>query len=519
MWRPPLFLIAVAVLLVACGGGSGSGTRNAPAGGATAGPGAAAATTAAPRGELRVALGIHFPGTLDATKDGFTLTFLGAAETLMRLNRDQKVEPWLAQGLTQVDPTTWRVTLRRNATFWDGSPVTAEEVAASLRRSWETQPAANIFIPKETQLTVVDAATLEFKTPRPVGGFPNALAAFQFVIAKPGANGSTMTGPYRPVKFETDKELVLEAYTGHWGGPPPVARITVRLLPDANARVLALQAGDVDMLFGLPPEIVKGLPADIERAVIPSTRIHYVIFNHTRPLFAERAVREAFALGVDRAALNRIALDNLGAVAANLFPPNAGIEVVPAQSTDVNRARQVLEEAGWRMGPDGVRVKDGRRLSFTLYSYPGRAELTPMAVVIQSQLKPLGFDIQLQQVQNITATLNSPDWDAAMYSINSVPTGDPLYLFTVTLSKSGGTNPGGYSSPALEAVIDQLRTEVDATRRQALARQAQEIVKADVPNAYLVGAPLVYAYKKGKVAGFTPHPNDLYFIDPAITVK
>lgn len=517
-------LLILAALLVACGGASRTETAGTGALGAGGGIGtvsaAAAGAARQPRGELRLAFGIHMPGTLDATKDGFQLVFVGVGETLVRINRQLKPEPWLAESVAQVDPTTWRVKLRSQAKFHDGTPVTAEEVAASFRRSWETQPTANTFIPNDTQLQIIDPLTLEFRTARPVGGFLNSLAAFQFVVHKPGTGGaSIMTGPYRPVRFETDNLLELEAFREHWGGPPPIARISIRLVPDANARALALQSGDVDMVFGLPPETVKGLPADIERAVVPSTRVHLVLLNTTRPPFNEPRVREATALAVDRAALNRAVLDGLGAVVTNAFPPSAPFEIVPAQDTDAARARQLLDEAGWRVGPDGVRVKDGKRLAFTLYSYPGRAELTPMAVVIQSQLKALGYDIQVQQVQDITKQLRGGDFDASMYSINTLPTGDPLYLLGYSLSRSGGLNYGGYSNPQMEAVVEQLRFELDPNRRAQLAKQAQEIIKADVPNVYLVAAPLVFAYKKGKVKGFIPNPNDLYFIDSSISVE
>jgi peptide/nickel transport system substrate-binding protein len=276
------------------------------------------------------------------------------------------------------------------------------------------------------------------------------------------------------------------------------------------------------MVFLLPPETAKGLPSDFERAIIPSTRIHTVIFNHARLPFSDRAVREAFALGVDRAALNRVTLEGMGAPAVNLFPQNVGIDVVPAQATDVERARRLLDEAGWRIGSDGVRVKDGKRLSFTLFSYPGRAELTPMAVQIQSQLKPLGFDIDVKQLPYATLDaqhFKTGDWDASMLSYGTLPTGDPLYFFNQFLISGGPSNMGKYANSQLDAIVDQMRTETDPTRRTALVRQAQEIVKADVPMAYLVAAPVVYVYKKDKVQGFIPHPNDLYFIDSSIATR
>jgi peptide/nickel transport system substrate-binding protein len=335
----------------------------------------------------------------------------------------------------------------------------------------------------------------------------------------PGADASILTGPYRPTKLTVDTELLLEAFREHWAGPPPIARIQFRWVPDANARVLALQAGDVDMITGLPAEQVKHLPNDIERIVVPSTRVQYVMLNHDRPPFNDRAVREAFSLGIDRNVLNAIGFDDQGVVMTSIFRPGVGQEVVAAQATDINRAKSVLDAAGWVAGSDGVRVKDGRRLAIMLLSYPQRADLTPMATSIQSQLRPLGFDVQTQQVQDSAKALQGGDWDASMYSVNLLPAGDPLYAFNQTLVAGGDWNFGKYASPQMQATVERMRGETDPARRQALSREAQELIKADTPNAYLVASPLIYAYRKGKVRNFTPHPSDLYLIDNKISVQ
>lgn len=526
MRRFTLLLFSAVLLAAACGSDSkdssskSSATTASGSAAATSAAGGTAAAVTQPKGELKLGFGIHMPGTLDATKSGFELTFVGAAEQLYRLDRDQKAQPWLAESIKQIDPATYQVALRKNAKFWDGTPVTAQDVIASFQRAWETQPASAGFIPKDTELTAIDATTVQFKAKQPLGAFTNSLSTYQFTIHKPGQNGqSILTGPYKAVELKVDQQLTLEAFTDYWGGVPPIAKITIKAVPDPNARALALQSGEVDMIFNLPPQLVSSLPGDFEKIVIPSTRQHLVLLNPTKGVFSDKALREATAYAIDRAALNKVALDGLGAVATNIFPPNPAVEIVPAQSTDVNKARQLLDDAGWKAGGDGVRVKDGKRLAFTLYSYPGRAELTPMAVAIQGQLKPLGYDIQIQQVPDISAQLKDGNFDATMYSLGTLPTGDPFYIFNLTLSKSGSANPGGYSNPRADALLDQLRVETDGAKRAELSKQLQEINKADVPGIYLVGAPLGFFYKKGKVQGFTPNPNDLYFIDRSFSVK
>jgi peptide/nickel transport system substrate-binding protein len=235
-------------------------------------------------------MGVDFlPANLDPTKS-FNLGRLGIGESLSRLTPDLKIEPYLAKEVRSVDPATWRVTLRPNATFHDGSPVTAAAVAASFRRVCENNAAANGLISKDTQITVVDPTTLEFKTPRPEGAFPNNLAAFQFIVHKAAGDSFVMTGPYKPVRLNPDESLQLEAFAGYWAGPPPIARIDVKLIRDTNTRVLALQSGDIDLLVGLPMEMVDTLSGDFERVVTPGLRMQYMILNHTKPVFADHAV-------------------------------------------------------------------------------------------------------------------------------------------------------------------------------------------------------------------------------------
>ncbi|MHB8645542.1 MAG: ABC transporter substrate-binding protein, partial [Thermomicrobiales bacterium] len=160
----------------------------------------------------------------------------------------------------------------------------------------------------------------------------------------------------------------------------------------------------------------------------------------------------------------------------------------------------------------------GTRLSAKLISYPARGEITPMAVAIQGQLKPVGFDIQVQEVQDSTGARKSGTFDLTMNSMNTLVTGDPVYLFAAMLLKGGRANYGSYSNPQLETLVAQMRAEPDPAKRGALSKQAQEILRTDVPVVYLAVAPIITAAKKGKVIGYAPNPNNQYFIDNTFSV-
>jgi len=520
-------LAAVATgLLAACGAPAPAAapatsptqaSASAAAAASAAAPAAAAARPAKSSGELKLAIDGEFPATLDATKNAYQLVRLGLAETLTRLTPQMKLVPWLAKDVSNVDASTWRVALRPNARFWDGSPVTAQDVQTAFQANWAAYPAANGLLSKDTQIKVVDPTTLEFKTPEPIGNFVNVISAQFFAIHK---NGTTMTGPYRPTNISVGQELNAEAFPDHWDGPPPLAKLTVRLVTDANARVLALRSGDIDLVYGVPPQAVKSLAGpDFTVSTVSSGREDYLVVNHRRPPFNDKTVREATALAVDRAALLTIGLAGQGAVATGMFPPDQGVQNVDMQATDTTRAKQVLDDAGWTPGADGIRAKAGQRLSFQLLSAPARTEWTPMAVAIQAQLQALGYEVQIEQVKNIGDQLaQSQDFDAAMYSANMLVTGDPLYIFNQTLATGGPANYGGYTNPQLEATLTSMRGEADTAKRQMLAVQAQQIIKADVPNVYILVVPFIAANNK-KVTGYTLHPNDLYIVDSSISIS
>jgi len=476
-------------------------------------------TTAAAKGELRLALGFDFPAKIDAVKDTH-LTPYGMLETLMRQNAKNQLEPWLAQSLTNVNPTTWRLVLR-DAKFWDGSPVTADDVVASFRKNWEAFVDLKGLISTDTKFTVIDPRTLDMTTPQPSAIFPYALALSSTAISKtaPDGTSSLMTGPYRATKLVVDNQLDLEPFKDHWSGIPAIARITMKYVADSNARILALQAGDVDMLYNFPAEAIKTFGPDVEATATPSGREALINLNVGRAPFNDRNVREALALGIDRDVLNQVGLDGRGVPVTQMFPAVSGYDNVPLQGTDVARAKQLLDDAGWKPGGDGVRAKGSDRLSFTIISYPGRADLTPYAVAMQSQLKPLGFDIKVMEVQDIGAATKNAMFDAAMKSNNTLPTGNPLYEYNRLLIKGGGDNAGNYTNPQLEDLVTQMRTELDPAKARDLSLKVQGIVKQDVPVVFLTVTPITVAMRKGKVKGYMPNPNDSYLIDGAISVS
>src|ERR1700738_2584462 len=152
---------------------------------------------AQPGTELHVAEN-QFPTSLDADVGfaGYSLISYGVAEALMRITPDMRVAPWLAASLDQIDELTWRAAIRPGVTFWDGTPVDAAAVKASLERSLDKQPGAASLLPVGTTLAA-EGQILTISLPTPVGSLPNNLAAYSLTIKKLDADGGAIyTGPF-----------------------------------------------------------------------------------------------------------------------------------------------------------------------------------------------------------------------------------------------------------------------------------------------------------------------------------
>jgi len=142
-----------------------------------------------PLHELRVVMGGSKDDVLiadapltNARRSAIGLTTWGIGETLTRVSGDGTVVPWLAESVRNVDPLTWRVVVRHDARFCDGTPVSAAAVAASFAQNLEQQPDVAVLIDPATRPRVIDDSTLEFTTPRPCGNFAHALAHPQLIV-------------------------------------------------------------------------------------------------------------------------------------------------------------------------------------------------------------------------------------------------------------------------------------------------------------------------------------------------
>jgi peptide/nickel transport system substrate-binding protein len=477
--------------------------------------------------ELRIATGgakddLWISNTpLGASNRAIGATLWGIGETLTRVSATGNLIPWLAESVRNIDPLTWHVGLRPAARFWDNTPVTAEEVTASIAETRTAQRDPDLLLGSDTRVRALDGTTVEFRTTEPVGHLPNALAHPQLTIHK--RSGSLMTGPYRAVEFEDDRQLTLEPFVDHWAGRPPLDRISVSVQPDLEARMHMLQSGQVDAIYGFPPESVDQLSrfgANFEVTSVPTVRLVFIQLNCARPPFDDRDLREATALAIDRGALVRDVLGDHGAVATSFVPTYMSPDEQPIQCSDPRRAEQQLDAIGWLRGPAGVRVKNGTRLAFNLLTPTGPVlAVTPLARGVARQLSRLGYDVtvQAEELPEFHRQIHAGGFSASMAASIALLTGDPWFLMRVRMASDGRANPGSYANPEFDRELENMRHTIDAAARQASWRRLQAILKVDAPRVLLVFLPNIVVASAGRLQGLTRDPNNEYFIDGRMT--
>jgi peptide/nickel transport system substrate-binding protein len=467
----------------------------------------------------------------DPVRGGFNAVQFGLAETLMRLDTDLQPQSWLATSVQPASATTWEVVLREGVTFQDGAPMDAQAVKASLERAVKLSTVAKTLLGLEAVI-VRGPLTLSIVTETPTPHLPGLLtepstaivnAAAAEALGEAFADKPVTTAMFRVERYELDRELVAVRYDGYWAGPAKTERLEVNVLPDASARFLALQSGQLDVAVDIQPESVRQIDGGDELRAVAAAPVAtiFAYLNQARAPFDDVRVRQALALAVpSRDAVLQTVLRGQGQPAAGIFPPAVlSCPVEQPYRPDPQAARRLLTEAGYRDSDgDGVVERDGRplELELELLSYPQRPALTPTAEILQSALAAVGVKVQIRVVEQIDDALGTDSWDAAMYFNNLAATGDPYGSLSRFFGTGGDANAGQYSDPAVDSAIDRLRGLTDRQQRRDLACQTERKLARDVAVLPLAHPNYVYGVDEG-VSGFdTAHPYFLYFITDQI---
>lgn len=529
-------LVVLLALIVACGGppaSSDTGATEASAPPATGATEASAPPTAAPSAaqasvasemadtqELIVgAWADEFTQELNKPRLGMYPLNASICEPLVKLTHDFQLEPGLATEWEYRGDNTYRFKLRPDVTFHDGSPLTAEAVKYTLDYSVKMKTQYSFL--DETSTTVIDDMTVDVRPAQPNLRVLQQLVHPTYAIIAPNSDPTVepvCTGPFRFVEYVKEDHLTVERNDDYWGEKPPLQKITFRFLPDDNTRALALQSGEVDAIFNVNRGLVDGLKSTpgIKIVTAPPGAVFMLYMTSQGPepytKMSDPKLRRAVALAIDRQSLAEKVLEGYGEVVDTVNPPTVLGEyasLVEGIPYDPEEAARLLDEAGWEMGPDNVRVKDGERLTLITLPHPTRVDAT-LAQYIQAQLAAVGIEAKLEQLENAAYTerLNSGQFDLDIEMPNQNDA-NPAFLVALRwYSKSSVKSaPFVASGPEYDALIDKALTTADHAEVQKTAAEAMHLLLDEqVIAAPLAGVYRIYAMKE-QVEGFEPHPS------------
>jgi peptide/nickel transport system substrate-binding protein len=478
--------------LAACGPGAPPAADSRPA--STAAPGATGAPSA-----RRFKIGNSFAlGNLSPHDNGFWLTSYGVGQSLYRVTPEDKLVPWIATAIEPTGQDGYTIRLHPRARFHNGKQIDGRAVQAALQRHLDAG-VRDIPSLKGATWEFPDPQTIRLKTAEPDPWLPNSLALGYLPIfdadeVPEKADPATLigkgfySGPFR-VTAHTPQQLTLDAVPDAWDGAPRVAGVDVRFVTDPQARLAALRTGEIDMVLYVPADavpLIKQTPG-MQFKATPSAGRVWVLFNYARPPLDEVAVRQAVSLAIDRKQIAEQVLNGAYVNADSMYPATVPWNVPGLLKTDQAAARKLLDDAGWRPGADGIRIKDGRRLGFEWLHYPQQPDSKPMSEAVQAQLKQIGIEIRLRQVDDITAAFRSQDYDAGVTFNSNQQAGNPMTVLNSYFRSDSPRNWGNWKYPELDALIRRLNVEFDADRRDDLLKQVQELFRREVPITFIVG--------------------------------
>lgn len=427
---------------------------------------------------------------------------IGTPPISLGLKNDELL-PWGAKSI-QVSPDgrEIRLTFDPGRLFHNGLPITADAVKRSIERYREISPYAFDWDP--VQEIVVDGDTLVLKLPEASPGLMVVLASVFAAPVEVGAaremgdaafhRAAVGDGPFIVEEWVDGSHITLVRNDKYFDflpfvdnrGPFHLSRVTVRFVPEGFTRVSELRAGRVHLITGVPSELVQTLRND------PRIRVHDFLVPNVRHLqmhterfpFDDKRVRLAVAYAVNRDELARALNDTIvpvfGLVSPAMISHDAATEAELAQTfaTDAERAKQLLQEAGWVPGPDGLLTKDGRRLSFILSLSGDIIADTTAATVLQAQFRQVGMEVELRQYDTrfLRSLIEAKDYDMVLRNWTWL---DPGGVWPANLRSDGRFTQ--WSHPDVDALIDAAIPVPDPGERARLWGAVSRRVWQDVP--------------------------------------
>lgn len=484
---------ALALTLTACAGGAAGGAAPAES-----------ATTPVAGGNLTFAISVDSQ-CIDPQQVGNNDAIAIARQTVASLTTQDpetgEILPWLAESWeVNDDATSFVFTLREGATYADGTAIDAASVKTNFEAIQALGAKATLgssYLSGLESIEVPDARTVEIDFSAPSAQFLQATSTFTLGLLAPATAQVSQadrclgdyigSGPFSVKSYAPNEKAVLERREGYDWAPPTASHtgdayldtITYVVIPESGNRTGSLQSGQIDATTGIAATDEPLFAGDdfwtLNRA---NPGVVFTLFaNQSTPILAEKAVRQAIQKGIDR---EQITTSLLGPDDKPALSPLSSSTPYYTDLSDVlvfdpDAAKELLDENGWKPGDDGIREKDGERLSFLVTYWQSPKEVLEL---VQQQLREIGVDLQLKfaAIADVQAAQAAGDYD---FSYGNLTRADPDVLRTVFSSQGTNNSTKRTTVDPIDELLSQQASLTDKAERQKVVDEAAKLLITD----------------------------------------
>lgn len=469
--------------------------------------------------------------------DGVQLSLF---DGLVRINPEGEFIPSLAAevptiengGLSE-DGLNWRLKLRDDVTWHDGTPFTAEDVKFTLDlvvdpnfRSWRTT-GHNLV----RDIEVVSPTEIKWRMEEPFAPYMSILVETMMVpkhILEPLEDRNEApfnqapigTGPFKWGSRRAGDNLELVANPDYFGEGPFVERLIFKYIPDLTILYTQFKSGDIDVIsnqYITPDNYAEAQTlAGKQVSVVPSSTVESVFLNNEKPQFQDKAVREAIYAALDKQTIIDALYYGLPSPTESYLPQQSYFynPDLPKHEYSVEKANTLLDDAGWSRGSDGIREKDGVRLAFSNSTTSGNHLREQAQQFIQQSLGEIGIEMTIENKP--PAVMWGEYWSQSQFDsviVGIVFTTGADADVTVRFSSDAipaqggrGSNTGQYKNAEVDALLAEAGRIFDQAKRKEIYGRVQEIIREDLPLLPLFQYATVRGHKDG-LMGIEPNIN------------
>lgn len=433
-------------------------------------------------------------------------------DSLVLVDENGEIQPRLAEKWEiSPDGLTYTFYLRKNVKWHDGEPFTSADVKFTYDTIMDPKTVTNLrstfMIGSEViKCETPDPYTVKFILPKPyapfLGKLGNLYNAIR-IIPKHLLEGKDIndndfnfkpvgTGPFKFQERKVGEYCVLVKNDDYFF-PVHLDKIILKVIPNAEANVAAFEKRELDntYLYDADVQRFENYPGVIQYRSNAGASA-FLWLNVKSPLFSDKRVRQAIAYAIDKEAIAKTVTYGLAKASYNIYTqsgPHAWVynPNAPKYPYNPEKAKQILAELGWKPGPDGVLVKDGKRFHFVHYGQTGFAQYEKVNTMIQAQLAKIGIEMEIRLLepaafrQKLLEPVDPREMDSHLTG-GGPPVFDPdWYDYFHSSMYPKGNNPYGYSNPRADQLLEEGRATTDKEARKKIYQELQNVIMEDIP--------------------------------------